>query len=147
MRKLFILLIFICLIIQLASAITIEEQASIIHNNSVSDKSFVNNVNLWIYRNIKYTSNSEWTVNSTDITWENRFGDCSEMALLGERMMKPYIDAYVVYGMVEGKGLHDTVRVHYDKYTRYMDHSEKNNFTELGIGLHPKEILVTSFNN
>lgn len=146
MRKVFIYLIFLCMLVPMVSSITVEEQAAIIHNNSVNDKWFANNVNIWITENIKYSASDSMKVNSTNITWENRVGDCSEIALLGERMMKPYIDVHVVSGMIIEKDgttyAHDTVRLHYDKYIRYMDGVENLNFIEYNDGLLPSEILV-----
>jgi hypothetical protein len=130
----------------MVSAITIEEQAAIIRNNSPNDKWFANNVNIWIAENIKYSASDSMNVNSTDITWENRVGDCSEIALLGERMMKPYIDVHVVSGWMPGgvNGYrHDTVRLHYDKYIRYMDGVENLDFIEYNDGLDPSERIIT----
>ena len=138
--KLFFLIIF-CIIIPFASAMTIEEQAEIIYYNSTSELNFADNVNIWIGANIRYNASDSRYVNSTNITWENRVGDCSEIAWLGERMLKPYIDAHVVSGMV-GTYPHDTVRLHIDKIIRYMDHATELGFDEMYTGLDPSELVI-----
>jgi len=141
--KLLLAFIILMFLLPCVSALTIEEQSNYLHNITTGDHLFVVTVNNWVNRNIEYHNDVEnWHANSTDITWQNQIGDCSEYALLKAQMLSPYVEARVVYGNVEGTGLHDTVEAFYEGEWHYVDIFKGKEFTKLGNGLHPDEIVV-----
>jgi len=136
------------------SAITIEEQAIIIKDESYAstidqnfnDKAFAYNVHKWVNNNVHFTTPLSWNVNSTDLTWENRIGDCSEISLIEERMLKPYMDVHVVSGLTEltmSGQWHDTVEIHIRGEKPYIiDEKYFPKFNKVYDGMHPTERIV-----
>jgi hypothetical protein len=121
-----------------------DEQASLIHNWSNSDQQFVQWVFYWVYNNINYKAKPGMDITSTDVTWRTRIGDCSELSLVYERMLSPYIKAHVVHGSIPARGLlHDTVRIYIDQYTRYIDdYNNTVGFIEWDKGIYPGEYIT-----
>lgn len=133
----------ICLLVGIAGAqtLTIEQEESLLWsyagNNTLDYIAFVGDT---ITNQIHFDASPYYYVNSTDIAWKYKVGDCSEQSLIAQRMIVPYINSEVVHGW-EGKEMHDTVKWYYEGQWGYYDHAERKGFKELGMGLAPKEYI------
>lgn len=109
------------------------------------DKEFI----LAIYRRVQmrvpWRAINSWTIHDPDRSWQDRYGDCSEQAVLTQAMIlhaRPHLDVRQVWGVCPGRGRHDTLEVHLNKYVWYIDAAYQPGFVKIGDGLVPGERVV-----
>jgi transglutaminase-like putative cysteine protease len=118
--------------------LTFQQVAMTMSRLTSDDKKFVEKVNYYVHKVIRYETTGGWEVRSPERCWREGRGDCSEMALLIVEMLKIRgIEAQVVHGYLRGQ-LHDTVEYRLGKHRMVLDEG----FSKIGNGLHPREKVV-----
>ena len=93
---------------------------------------------------VTFDNSSGLAVRSPQRTFTERRGDCSEMSLfMAELLQRRGIDATVIWGVIPGRGYHDTVIIHNPDKTWWMiDAWAYPDFIKLGDGLMPGEYII-----
>jgi len=120
---------------------SIEQMSDAIYAGSTDNWDYILKIDSFVNNRTIYRYSSSWGVHPPEYFWENRIGDCSEMALLKAKMLNlKGIDARVVHGRTH-EFLHDSVEINIGEYQETIDRKEIPDFITLGYGLYPGEFL------
>jgi hypothetical protein len=153
--KIILLISLICLIVAPVLSIPVgdqitaksEELWNFTHSSeNINHYDYPYMVHWWVTGTTKYQIHTGMWVNSSERTWQNHVGICTEFALLYEQMLSRYMPATIVYGYYPSTGVrHATVKyIALNGTAHYIDGVDQQGFVQLGYGLGPGEYVVGS---
>lgn len=129
----------------LITSFIIEQKSHDIRSNSLNDMEYVENTKQWVYKNIKYSTTNTMLIQSPEITFLTKQGDCSEYSLLIVRMLTDEgIDAYPIYGS-DGIYMHESVEYILNGDAYQIDKKEHPNFKKYSNGIPQTEFVVNPY--